>query len=266
VMTHHYRDYSAQYGSIASGDAPVYVPYVARRARNDGKSKLVASNISIQNLSGATTVVTTTFIDNQTGGISLTITDTIGAYSLVSFSTLAESQTHARSEFFPLDSEPPADDGKDQWVGSAIVESDGADLAVVVSTLRKDEKIFGQYAAGGEAGASSECFYPAGFRVGPNTKYNQVRLQNPGATDAVDVDFHFYKRDGTETIIATYSNLTIEGGASKGYLLKAPDMSTLGTNWVGGFRIASDQPLLCTSDVLMDTKTRMASYEATAGP
>lgn len=266
VMTHHYRTYSAQYGSIATGDSTVFVPYVARRSRNSGALKIVASNLSIQNLTGATTVVTTTFIDNVSGSTDLVLVDTIDPYSLVSFNTLAGGQTHLRSEFFALDRTPPADSGTDTWVGSAIVESDGADLAVVVSTLRKEEDVFGQYAAGGQSGASTECFYPAGFRVGPSTKYNQVRLQNPGTTDATDVDFYFYDRDGTETTVAAYGDLTIEGEKSKGYLLKAPDLSALGTNWVGGFRITSDQPLLCTTDLLMDTKTRMASYEATAGP
>jgi hypothetical protein len=262
VMTHHYRNYSGQYGGISVGDSTVYVPYVARRLKDSGAQRVVASNISIQNLTGATTVVTTTFIDNQTEAVSLVINDTIPPYSLVSFNTIVGGQTHVPSTFHPLDRYPPANSGTDEWVGSAIIESDGAELAVIVTTIRQEESNMGQYATGGMSAAATECFYPAAFRVGPNTTYNQIRLQNPGSTDATDIDFYLYDRDGTETTIAEFTNRTLDAGKSYGTLLKLTEFSPVGTNWNGALRITSDQPLICTSDLLMDTKGRMASYEA----
>jgi len=263
VMTHHYKNYSGQYGGISSGDSTIFVPYLARRLKNSGATRVVGSNVSIQNLSGATAVVTTTFIDNQTEAISLVIVDTIPAYSLAAFNTIVGGPTHPASEFNALERYPPANSGTDEWVGSAIVESDGAELAVVLTTLRLSENNMGQYAAGGMSAAATECFYPAGFRIGPTTTYNQIRLQNPGTTDATDVDFHFYNRSGTETTVAAFTNRTINAEKSYATLLKLTDFDALGTNWTGGIRITSDQPLICTTDLLMESFGRMASYEAT---
>jgi outer membrane biosynthesis protein TonB len=270
VMASHYRNYSAQYGGISSGDSKVYVPYVARR-QTAARGKLVASNISIQNLSGSSTTVTTTFIDNQTGATSLVINDTIPAFSLASFNVLVGGATHPRSEFYALDRFQPADSGTDEWVGSAIVESSGAELAVVATTIRQEINVMGQYAAGGQAAGATACFYPAAFRIknsgfNNNGKFNQIRLQNVMTTDATNVDFRFYNRSGgAGTTIAALTNLTIEGEKSQAYLLKSPDLSVLGTNWVGGIRVTSDQPLLCTSEIL-NGNIRMASYEATGAP
>jgi hypothetical protein len=263
VMTHHYQKYSGQYGGISSGDPVIFVPYLARRLTDSGKVRLVGSNVSIQNLSGATAVVTTTFIDNQTEAVSLVIHDTIPAYSLAAFNTIVGGPTHAASVFNALDRYPPANSGTDEWVGSAIIESDGADLAVVLTTLRLSEANMGQYAAGGQSAAATECFYPAAFRIGPNTTYNQIRLQNPGTVNATDVDFHFYSRSGTETTVAAFTNRTINAEKSYATLLKLTDFDALGTNWTGGIRITSDQPLICTTDLLMESFGRMASYEAT---
>jgi hypothetical protein len=263
VMTHHYQKYSGQYGGISSGDPVVFVTYLARRLTSNGNVRLVGSNVSIQNLSGATAVVTTTFIDNQTEAVSLVIHDTIPAYSLAAFNTIVGGPTHDASVFNALDRYPPANSGTDEWVGSAIIESDGADLAVVLTTLRLSESNMGQYAAGGQSAAATECFYPAGFRIGPTTTYNQIRLQNPGTVNATDVDFHFYSRSGTETTVAAFTNRTINAEKSYATLLKLTDFDALGTNWTGGVRITSDQPLICTTDLLMESFGRMASYEAT---
>jgi hypothetical protein len=270
VMTSHYKNYSGQYGGISSGDAKVYVPYVARR-QIAGRGKLVASNISIQNLSGSPTTVTTTFIDNQTGATSLVIHDTIPAFSLASFNILVGGATHPRSDFYALDRYPPADSGTDEWVGSAIVESSGAQLAVVATTIRDEIAAMGQFAAAGQSGASSSCFFPAGFRVqnssfSSNGIFNQIRLQNPGASNATNVNFYFYGRSGgTPTTLAGWSGVQVNAGKSKAFLTKQPNASALGTNWNGGIRVTSNQPLLCITDILQGS-IRMSTYEATGAP
>jgi outer membrane biosynthesis protein TonB len=266
VMSSHYESFSAQYGGVNSGDDAVYVPYVARRQDSD-RGRIAESNVSIQNLSDSETEVTTSFVDNQTGAVSLQIKDTIPAFSIASFNIMVGGATHPRGDFYSLDRFPPADSGYDEWVGSAIITSDNnAELAVVVTTIRNEDDSMGQYAAGGQSVASSECFFPAGFRIENGNfdtqgKFNQIRLQNPSTTNAAtDVDIRWYSHSGSETAIAGTTNMTIAAEKSKAILSKQPSISGLGNTWTGGIRVTSDEPLLCVTDVL-NGQIRMSTFE-----
>jgi len=274
VMTHHYASYSGQYTGSSSGSSKVFVPYVARRRGVVGSSGVVkvATNISIQNLSASSTaLVTTTFIGNLVGDPTLVITDSIAPNAVAAFHTVSGGATHTQAVFYVLDRQQPAghgaaNTGTDEWVGSAIVESNGPQLAVVATTIRDENPTMGQYTAGGSAGASTECFFPTVHRIqasGFDTdgKYAYVRLQNPGVLTAT-YSMHFYNRDGSEVlpVVATQTNIALGPGKSTSPATKSADFAILGTNWTGSLRIVSNEPILCVDDAV-NGPIRQWTYE-----
>lgn len=91
-------------------------------------------------------------------------------------------------------------------------------------------------------------------------QYSILRIQNPTASNATDVDIYYYDQNGSLTFQEL--NLTIVAGKSlsrntRNHCATIP----LGGNWTGSVRIQSNQPLVAVAETLKSGQW-MASYNS----
>jgi hypothetical protein len=122
------------------------------------------------------------------------------------------------------------------WVGGVKVESNRDIVAVGRPHIGDQVLSYNGFASG-----SLDAYVPMLFKDAFNNgSYDSaLYVQNVDASNAADITIHFYDSSGAETHTMTD---TIAAQASKGYWL--PGITPLGTSWVGGVRVESNQNIV----------------------
>jgi uncharacterized repeat protein (TIGR02543 family) len=203
------------YNGFAGGSLEAYVPMMFKDAFANGTydSALYVQNVDTSN----TANITVRYYDNS-GAETHTMTDTIAPLA-------------SKGYWLPGISELGA-----SWVGGVKVESDQEIVAVGRPHVGNQVLSYN-----GFAGGSLDTYVPMMFKdaFGGGSYDSALYVQNVDGSNTADITIRFYDSSGVETYMMTD---TIAAQASKGYWL--PSITPLGTSWVGGVRVESNQNIV----------------------
>jgi len=209
----HIGDQVLSYNGFANGSLNAYVPMLFKDAfGGDYDSALYVQNVDLNNSAD----ITIHFYDSS-GVETHSITDTISSlatkgYWLPSISALGTS-----------------------WVGGVKVEAD-KDIVAVGRPHVGDQVL----SYNGFANGSLNAYVPMLFKDAFGGDYDSaLYIQNLDTTNTANITIRFYDSNGVETHSMAD---TVSALASKGYWL--PSINALGTSWVGGVKIESDQNIV----------------------
>ena len=262
VLTNYWRWYVAAYNGASSGAQPVFAPSVERRCTdcNPNAGSWQGFSITIvQNLGSSNANVTLRYRNAATGNEDLTISgQTITPNAAKGFNTKTGGNVEA-SVYNVLGG---------AWAGAVMVESNQP-VAVAQIAIRPDNNVAGAYTGVHSGLASTNTYLPAVYQKNtaytscPSSEdqwdqYSILRIQNPTASNATDVDIYYYDQNGSLTFQEL--NLTIAAGKSlsrntRNHCATIP----LGGNWTGSVRIQSNQPLVAVAETLKSGQW-LASY------
>ena len=241
--TMHWVNYSASYSAVTGGGTKVSLPSGTRRMPT--AAWLQYTGVVVQNLdAAATTVVTATWYD-RVGTELHVFTDTIPANSAHGYNTrfVAGSEIPAGSKTdFPVDL-------TDDWNGSVVLESDGAEIVAVANLQWAPDHPSSPNAAAAYtsfASGTGEVFVPQAFRrtTPPNwTQFTGLIVQNVGDAACTDFSVSWVDRETGLTELS-YTD-TLDPGISHGYNTKVGadiptgnDPADLGDEYRGAVSIA----------------------------
>ena len=201
------------YNGFSAGSLTAYVPMLFKDAFGGSyDSALYVQNVDSSNIAN----ITIHFYDSS-GVETYSMTDTISplaskGYWLPSITSLGTS-----------------------WVGGVKVESDQDIVAVGRPHIGNEVTTYNGFSIG-----SLSVSIPMLFKDAYGGSYDSaLYVQNVDSSNIANITIHFYDSNGVETDSMTD---TISPLASKGYWL--PSITGLGTSWVGGVVVESDQNIV----------------------
>ena len=121
------------------------------------------------------------------------------------------------------------------WYGSVAITADQAVVAVGRPHISNEITTYDGFSSGGLT-----AYIPMLFKDAFGGSYDSaLYVENLNSTYTANITIHFYNNSGTETYFMTD---TVSPLASKGYWL--PSIAGLGSSWVGGAVIESDQNIV----------------------
>jgi hypothetical protein len=262
AATNHWRDYAGAYSGVAAGANPSYVSSVERRCTDCGWDPINGvfgawrgfSIVNVQCLSATPCQVRIQFVGQTSTMTSLTLPDrTVAAGAAISANTRAGDEFDKNLFNGLRDTSNPA--GQYLWAGSVIVSTlNSTEVAVVAYNQRPDERIATGSGGAGAVDAGLSTYVPTVYKRGVCdggtnwTTFSIIRIQNPTATNATDVDIYYYDRDGT--LKASELNRSIAAGTAltRHTRVDCTALATLGNNWEGSVYISSNQPLVAVAE------------------
>jgi hypothetical protein len=255
VATNHWQQYAIAYNGSAAGATKQFAPSVSRRfvppsTVNSNWREFTIINAQCLETSGSCNVKIEYF-EASTGLKKLELTKSIVAGAALG------ANTRGGGDFNPSQYDVLGN----EFAGSAIVSTtNNTKIAVVVQSIRPFTNV--AYATSGanatEGGA--ETFLAAVYQKNTNntscptldsqwTQFSLIRLQNPGTTNANDVDIYYFNPNGT--LALQQLNNTIPAGKSlnKNTRVMCSEI-TLGGNWTGSVYVKSDVPLVGVAENL----------------
>jgi hypothetical protein len=262
AATNHWRDYAGAYSGVASGANRSYVSSVERRCTDCGWDPINGvfgawrgfSIVNVQCLSSTPCQVRIQFV-GQTGTMtSLTLPDrTVAAGAAISANTRAGDEFDKNLFNQLRDTANPA--GQYLWAGSVVVSTlNSTDVAVVTYNQRPDERIATGSGGAGAVNAGLSTYLPTAYKRGVCdggtnwTTFSIIRIQNPGTTNATDVDIYYYNRNGTLAAQELNRNIPAGQALTRHTRVDCSSLSALGDNWEGSMYITSNQPLVAVSE------------------
>jgi hypothetical protein len=262
AATNHWRDYAGAYSGVASGANRSYVSSVERRCTDCGWDPINGvvgawrgfSIVNVQCLSSTPCQVRIQFVGQTSTMTSLTLPDrTVAAGAAISANTRAGDEFDQNLFNQLRDTNNPA--GQYLWAGSVIVSTlNNTDVAVVTYNQRPDERIATGSGGAGAVNAGLSTSLPAVYKRGVCdggtnwTTFSIIRIQNPGTTNATDVDIYYYGRDGVLAASELNRTIAAESALTRHTRVDCNDLSALGNNWEGSVYISSNQPLVAVAE------------------
>jgi hypothetical protein len=251
VATNHWQQYAIAYNGSAAGATKQYAPSVSRRvSTTQGWREFSIINAQCLETSGSCNV-RIEFIEASTGQTKLTLNRSIVAGAALGANTRGGGDFQPASQFEVLG---------DAFAGSAIVSTtNNTKIAVVVQSIRPATNLAYATSGANSSEAGTETFLPAVYQKNTSnvscpptdtwTQFSLMRLQNPGTTNANDVDIYYFNQNGT--LALQQLNNTIAAGKSinKNTLTQCSEI-TLGGNWTGSVYVKSDVPLVGVAENL----------------
>ena len=201
------------YDGFSSGNTTAYVPMLFKDAFGGSyDSALYVENLDTNN----TADITIHFYDSS-GNETYSMPDTIAplaskGYWLPSIAGLGSS-----------------------WVGGVKVESNRNIVAVGRPHVGAQVMTYNGFSAG-----STTAYVPMLFKDAFGGSYDSaLYIQNVDASNIASITIRFYDANGVQIHSMTDALSPL---ASKGYWL--PSISTLGSSWVGGVKVESDQDIV----------------------
>lgn len=267
AATNHWVQWAAAYSAVSSGAPRIYVPSVERRCTDCTWDPPTAGSdltwqglsvVTVQCLSATPCEVDMQFVGQTSNMANLTLpTRTINPGAAVAASTRAGND-YPKALFSALrrDTDPT---NQASWAGSVIVSTrNNTNVAVVAYNQRPTDRIAVGFSGAGTANAGLSTYLPSLYKRGTcesasNPGFNWqrfsiIRIQNPTANNATDVDIYYYNRNGT--LAAQELNRTIAAGQAltRHTRVDCGNLGALGSNWEGSMYITSNQPLVAVSE------------------
>ena len=259
VAGNYWQQYSVAYNGLVRGATQSYVPSAERR-NDPALGWRGFSVIAVQCVSGSTCNAAIDFINATTGQTNLTLTKSINAGAAIGANTRTGGN-FAANLYEVLGN---------AWAGSVVVRStNGTNLAVIAYSIRPGTNVAGGTSSATALDGGMETFLPAVYQKNTQnvscpsndsawTTFSLIRIQNPGASNANDVDIYYFNLDGSQAFQEL--NQQIQAGKSLNRNTRV-NCSTipLGGNWTGSIYIHSDQPLVAVTENLWGS-AEMAAY------
>ena len=260
AVTNHWTTWAAAYSAVSSGATRSYVSSVERRCTDCTWAPPQYGNwqgfsvVTVQCLSATPCEMDMQFVGQTSTMGNLTLPmKTLNPGAAVAASTRAGND-YDKALFSALkDSTDPANQAR--WAGSVIVSTrNGTEVAVVAYNQRPDVFIAVGFGGAGAANAGLKSFLPAVYKKGVCDggfswqKFSIIRIQNPTANNANNVDIYYYNPDGT--LAAQELDRTIAAGTAltRHTRVDCTALAGLGNDWTGSVYISSDQPLVAVAE------------------
>jgi len=207
----------ATYSGISSGSLLAYVPMLFRDAFGGSYD----SAIYVQNVHTTNTANLTINFYDSNGNLSCTKTDSL---------TPQASRGYWLPSLTCNSGSLPAG-----WVGGAVLSSDQPIVVVGRPHIGSQVMTYNGFTSG-----ALTSYVPMLFKDAFGGSYDSaLYIQNVHSSNTASLTLHFYDSSGAEVHTM---NDTLSSLATKGYWL--PAISQLGTSWVGGVLVESDQPIV----------------------
>jgi hypothetical protein len=262
AATNHWRQWAAAFNGVASGAGENFVSSVERRCvdcawnppQQTGNWRGF-SIVSVQCVSATPCQVRFEFVGQTSTMANLTLPDmTVAPGAVVSANTRAgDSFNQALFNGLTNSSGGPAE--LNMWAGSVIVRTmNGTEIAAIAYNQRPEN-----FLATGSNGVSSpnaglSTYLPSIYKRGVCDggfnwqRFSIIRIQNPTAANATDVDVYFYNRDGTVGASLLDRNIPAGRALTVHTRTDCSLLAGLGNNWEGGVYVASNQPLVAVAE------------------
>jgi len=264
AATNHWSNYAAAYSAISEGAPRIFVPSVERRCTNCQWNPAPPnadqywqglSVVTVQCLSTTTPCQVNIQFVGQTSNMSnLTLpTKTVNPGAAVAASTRAGND-YPSTLFNQLrrDTDPT---NQSSWAGSVVVStSNNTPVAVVAYTMRPTDAIAVGFSGASAATAGLQTFLPTVYKRGVCDggfnwqRFSIIRIQNPTANNATDVDIYYYNRNGTLAHQELNRSVPADQALTRHTRVDCSALSALGDNWEGSMYITSNQPLVAVSE------------------
>ena len=260
VASNFWQQWSVAYNGLVRGATQSYIPSASRRF-DAALGWREFSQIVVQCASTTTCNAAIDFINATTGQVNLTLTKSVNAGAAIG------ANTKGGGDFDP---NLYATALGNAWTGSVVVRStNGTNLAVVAYSIRS-----GNNQAGGTSGATVqdggiETFLPAVYQKNTQnvscpssdsawTAFSLVRIQNPGTTNATNVDIYYFNLDGSQAFQELDRSVNAGKSLNRNMRVNCNEIP-LGGNWTGSIYIRSDQPLVAVIENVWGS-AEMAAY------
>ena len=260
VASNFWQQWSVAYNGLVRGATQSYIPSASRRV-DTALGWREFSQIVVQCASTTTCNAAIDFINATTGQVNLTLTKSVAANAAIGANTKGGGDFDPNLYATALGS---------AWTGSVVVRStNGTNLAVVAYSIRS-----GNNQAGGTSGATVqdggiETFLPAVYQKNTQnvscpssdsawTAFSLVRIQNPGTTNATNVDIYYFNLDGSQAFQELDRSVNAGKSLNRNMRVNCNEIP-LGGNWTGSIYIRSDQPLVAVIENVWGS-AEMAAY------
>ena len=250
VASNFWINYSAGYNALTRGAQTSYIPSVERRVDSAGVWRGF-SVINVQCFSTTTCQIAIDFVNAATGLTNLTVPLSMAPGAAIGCNTRSGGQCDANAIAAALGNE---------WAGSAVVRStNGTNLSVISQTTRPSSRLAIATSSATTSDGGAETFLPAVYQKNTQavscptsdvwTTFSLIRIQNPGTTNANDVDIYYFNMDGSQA----FQDLNRQIQAGKSFNRNTKNNCNeipLGGNWTGSVYIHSDRPLVAVNENL----------------
>ena len=260
VANNFWQQWSVAYNGLVRGATQSFIPSASRRY-DAALGWREFSQIVVQCASTTTCNAAIDFINATTGQVNLTLTKSVAANAAIGANTKGGGDFDPNLYATALGS---------AWTGSVVVRStNGTNLAVVAYSIRS-----GNNQAGGTSGATVqdggiETFLPAVYQKNTQnvscpssdsawTAFSLVRIQNPGTTNATNVDIYYFNLDGSQAFQELDRSVNAGKSLNRNMRVNCNEIP-LGGNWTGSIYIRSDQPLVAVIENVWGS-AEMAAY------
>lgn len=259
VASNIWNFWSVAYNGLTRGATQSYVPSAERRV-DAVQGWRGFSVIVVQCAATSSCNTTLEFINAGTGATDLTLTKTVAAGAAIG------ANTRTGGDFDPNTIGAALGNA---WAGSVRVRStNSTNLAVIAYSLRPANNVAGATSAATTQDGGIETFLPAVYQKNTQnvscpssdtwTTFSLLRIQNPGTTNANDVDIYYFNTDGSQAFQDL--NRQIQAGKSFNRNLRVNcNEIPLGGNWTGSVYVRGDQPLVAVVENLWGG-AEMAAY------
>ena len=120
--------------------------------------------------------------------------------------------------------------------------------------MRHTDRIAVGTSGAGAATGGTQTYVPVVYKRGTCDggfnwqRFSIVRIQNPTANTASDVDIRYYNANGTVAAEELNFSIAAGKGLTRHTRVDCSSLSGLGNNWEGSMVISSDQPLVAISE------------------